>query len=93
MKSLLFLSLLAIAPSVASAHDRSWVFQQSYYSHDPVSHVRIGRQFSRGPVYTRPQGEFVNSGYRHLRSTIQLRGQTYDHLNMWESWYQVGQQF
>ena len=73
--------------------NRSWVFQQSYYSHDPVSHVRIGRQFAPGPVYSRPVGEYFNAGYRNLRSTIRVGRETHDHLNVWESWYQVGAQF
>ena len=77
----------------ATARAESWVFQRSYYSHDPVTHVRIGRQFTPGPVYTRPQGEYVNSGFRYNRSTINVRGQSYDNTNIYEGWYQVGAQF
>ena len=41
----------------------SWVFRPSYYSHDPATTVRIGRQYSHGPVFYRPQGEFIKSGF------------------------------
>src|SRR4051812_5592922 len=78
--------------NVASAQD-SWIFLPSYYSHDPTTSVRIGRQYSRGPVYTRPEGEFVNSGYRRTQGTIQVGGRVFDQVNMIESWIQVGRQF
>jgi hypothetical protein len=85
------LVFLLAASSICQAE--SWVFRQSYYSHDPVTEVRIGRQFSTGPVYTRPQGEYIKTGLRNLRSTIVTQGQTYDNLNVYESWIQVGSQF
>jgi hypothetical protein len=44
-------------------------------------------------VYTRPQGQYIRTGYRNLRSTIILPGQTYDQLNALESWIQGGAQF
>jgi hypothetical protein len=77
----------------SSASASTWAFRPSYYSHHPTTHVRIGRQYSAGPVYTRPQGEYINAGYRNLRSTIQVGGQTYDHTHVWESWVQVGAQY
>lgn len=88
-------SLLAVAAGLAAsqADAESWVFRRSYYSHDPVSHVRIGRQTAIGPIYTRPQGEYFTTGLRHLHSTITVGGQTFDHLNVWESWVQTGEQF
>jgi hypothetical protein len=81
----------ALTASTASAG--SWVFQRSYYSHDPVTQVRLGRQVYGGPYYTRPVGAYVKSGYRNLRSTIQVGGGSYDHVNVWESWIQYGEQW
>ena len=86
----IFTPLLCL-PGYAQAD--SWVFQQSYYSHDPVTHVRIGRSSHGGPYYTRPRGAYVRSGYRNLRSTITAGGRSYDHINVFESWIQTGEQF
>ena len=74
--------------------DDNWVFKRSYYSHDPVTEVRIGRQFSTGPVFTRPQGQYVKSGFRFERSSIVVPGvNTYDNMNMYETWVQTGSKF
>lgn len=85
--------VIVLAASCGSARADSWIFRRSFYSHDPVTHVRIGKQFSRGPVFTRPEGEYVRTGYRNLHSTIQAGGTTYDHVNLWESWIQTGAQY
>jgi hypothetical protein len=90
--SLIVFASLAGGSSSLQAAD-SWIFLRSYYSHDPVSEVRIGRQFSTGPVFTRPQGQYVKSGYRQIRSIITTQGQTYDNLNVLESWIQTGSKF
>jgi hypothetical protein len=103
MKRLLLhrLSVLAVLaaasffaiPSAALAGD-NWVFKRSYYSHDPVTEVRIGRQFSTGPVFTRPQGQYVKSGYRYERSSTIIPGtNTFDTMNVFESWVQTGAKF
>lgn len=71
----------------------SWVFQRSYYSHEPAEHVQIGPRAVGGLHYSRPRGVYINSGYRNLRSTIRIGGRTYDNLNVWESWVQTGSQY
>ena len=48
------------------------MFNRSYYSHEPVQNVRIGRAPTGGPYYTRPRGAYVNSGWRWNRSTINV---------------------
>src|SRR3954447_4023999 len=79
--------------SMANA-DESWVFQRSYYSHDPVTNVRIGRPaVSGGPYYTRPQGAYVRSGFRNNNITINVGSAGADVTNVWESWIQTGEQF
>ena len=42
-RHLLTLALLLVLSSAARAE--SWVFQNSYYSHNPTTQVRIGRQY------------------------------------------------
>jgi hypothetical protein len=36
---------------------------------------------------------FVTTGWRNLRSTINVRGMVFDQYNVWDSWIQVGGQF
>lgn len=86
------LLLTATAVDSADAGDRTWLFERSYYSHDPVHHVRVGRQRAPGPVYTRPQGEYINAGFRFRNSRIVIGGQSIDHVNIYESWIQHGSQ-
>jgi hypothetical protein len=94
MKTCLVISVLLAASAVSSVSQaENWLFMRSYYSHDPVSQVRIGRQYSTGPVFTRPQGFYVKSGFRNDRSTTFNQGGTYDTLNIWESWIQTGSKY
>ncbi|MBX3413703.1 MAG: hypothetical protein KF708_13515 [Pirellulales bacterium] len=97
-----FLLLLATTPVARAAPPGcppgtsrpSWVFDQSYYSHDPVHPVHVGgRATAGGPLFSRPQGGYYSGGFRQVRSRIQIGGMTFDQLNLWESWGQQGSQF
>ena len=92
MKRYLFGALLALAGLTGSAQAQSWIFQPSYYSHEPISPVRVQRQYSRAAIFP-SVGSYINSGYRFLRAGINVGGNTYSQLNMWESWYQVGNKY
>lgn len=85
--------LAGLAGASTAQADNSWMFQRSYYSHQPATPVTIGRRARGGPYYTRPQGAYFNGGFRRLRSTINVGGQIYDNLNLFESWAQTGGQF
>ena len=86
----LIASLLAVP---ASADAASWIFQRSYYTHDPVTKVRIGPQATGGPYYSPVRGEFIRAGVRHVRSQIRVGGIVFDQYNEWDSWIQTGAQF
>lgn len=90
---LLIAALLASFCSAPAARAENWMFQRSYYSHQPAEPVAIGRRARGGPYYTRPQGAYFNGGFRRLRSTINVGGLVYDNLNLFESWAQTGGQF
>jgi hypothetical protein len=86
-------SAQAQAPSNPSGSG-SWIFQRSYYSHDPVTTVRIAKpQVTGGPYYTRPQGAYVKSGFRNNNIVINVGSAGADVTNVWESWVQTGEQF
>lgn len=88
--ALLFcLASLVDAPAEAA----SWIFQRSYYSHDPISQVRVGPQSAGGPYYSRVQGEFTTFGFRNLRSQIIVGGLMFDQYNVRDYWIQTGGQF
>ncbi|MEX2142639.1 MAG: hypothetical protein WD894_25520 [Pirellulales bacterium] len=77
----------------ASADAASWIFQRSYYTHDPVTKVRIGPQATGGPYYSPVRGEFIRTGVRQLRSQIRVGGMVFDQYNEWDAWIQTGAQF
>ena len=85
------IALFVVAP--ASANAASWVFQRSYYTHDPVTKVRVGPQTTGGPYYSPVRGEFIRTGVRQLRSQIRVGGIVFDQYNEWEAWVQTGAQF
>jgi hypothetical protein len=93
MKRAFLGAVLALAGLAGSANAQSWIFQPSYYSHDPINPVRVQRQYSRGPQFSPSQGQYINSGYRLLRAQINVGGGVYDQINMWESWYKTGAQY
>jgi hypothetical protein len=94
MKSLLRIGCLALLWLLtARANAESWIFQRSYYSHDPVTKVRIGPQATGGPYYSPVRGEFTRTGLRHVRSQISVGGMVFDQYNEWDSWIQTGAQF
>jgi hypothetical protein len=87
------LATMLVALATSAAHAEDWVFARSYYSHQPVTPVQIARRPPGDMFYSRPQGDYVRSGYRNVRSTIVVGGYSYDHAQFYESWIQVGSQF
>lgn len=95
MKRLL-IAAACVAAAVCGALPRAeaggYLFERSYYSHAPAKPVEIGPQAHRapvGPVFSRPQGVAVNSGYRLQRSIMRVGGQVVDQTYNWDSWIQT----
>ncbi len=90
--SVFLLAALGGLFSAATASAGDWMFQPSYYSHDPVTPVQIGPRYQGGPYYSRPQSAFVRSAWRNLQDVNQVGGIT-DSFYYNESWIQYGQQW
>ncbi|MBS0211053.1 MAG: hypothetical protein JSS27_19080 [Planctomycetes bacterium] len=79
--------LIALVPVAARAE--SWAFGPSFYSHSAPAQPQWVVP-SRGPFYTQPPGFYVRSGYRNVRGFINVGGQSFEQMNVWESWVQPG---
>jgi hypothetical protein len=89
----LSLLVVAVALTAAPCQAGNWVFERSYYSHNPVNPVRIGPPLPPGgPYYSRIQGEHYSGGIRQLNSVIQV-GPVTDRYQTWEVWGQRGVQY
>ena len=81
-----FLAALAAGLLVAYAADGAeWITAPSYYTHDPSTGERVDQYSPIGPFYTYARPDFMRSGYRHLRSSIQAGGSA-DHMHVVEEW-------
>lgn len=69
--------------SLAEAAD--WMTAPSYYTHDPHTAERVTQFAPIGPFYVYTPPNYVKSGYRHYRSTIQAGGSA-DNLHIVEEW-------
>lgn len=68
---------------VASA--AGWLTAPSYYTHEPSTGQRVTQYAQVGPFYYYFRPDYMKSGYRHTRSTIQL-GNSADNLHIVEEW-------
>lgn len=78
-------ALAAICLSAGSADAADWITAPSTYTHDPNTAERVTQYSPIGPFYYYPRPDYMKSGYRHLRSTIDL-GNSSDNLHIVEEW-------
>jgi hypothetical protein len=79
-----FLALgLPFLPELAQAAD--WISAPSYYTHDPQTAERVTQFSPIGPFYVYSPPNYMKSGYRHFRSSIQAGGSA-DNLHIVEEW-------
>lgn len=76
---------LAMFALVTSASAADWISAPSYYTHDKSTGQRVTQYAQTGPFYYIERGDYMKSGYRHNRSTIQLGGSA-DNLHIVEEW-------
>jgi hypothetical protein len=77
-------ALAGVLPNFkASAAD--WLTAPSYFTHDRTTGQRVAQYSPVGPFYYYTRPDFLRSGYRHYRSTIDL-GNSSDNLHVVEQW-------
>jgi hypothetical protein len=89
MRSHLF-SLIAAAFAAclaggSSAGAADWITAPSTYTHDPMTAERVTQYSPIGPFYYYARPDYLKSGYRNYRSTIDL-GNSSDNLIITEQW-------
>jgi hypothetical protein len=78
--------LPAILLVSASATGDSWIFQPSLYSHDPGTRQRVNQFQPERPTFAREDPTYMESGYRHLHSSILGPGGMYDQTHVVQTW-------
>lgn len=79
------IALVVAATAATSSYAAHWSTAPSYYTHEPLTGQRVSQYTPIGPVYVFPRGDYLQSGYRHTRSSIQV-GQSSDNLHIVEEW-------
>ena len=78
------LAIVVVALTVpASAAD--WITAPSFYTHDHSTGERVAQYTPIGPFYYYCRHDYLKSGYRQYRSTIDL-GNSSDNLHIVEQW-------
>src|SRR4029453_16864074 len=89
MRSLNILLAAVAVISGALLVDRSfaadWATAPSYYTHDWSSGERVAQYSPIGPFYYYTRPDYLKSGYRQYRSTIDL-GNSSDNMHVVEQW-------
>jgi hypothetical protein len=81
----LILALVAVAMPAIPAAAADWLTAPSYFTHDPASGERVCQYSPIGPFYYYSRPDYLKSGYRQYRSTIDL-GNSSDNLHIVETW-------
>jgi len=77
--------LTFVAAGVGQAAD-SWIFRPSHYTHDPEGGRRVSQYAPKQPAYVRTDPTYMQSGYRHSRSTLRGIGGSVDRRHVVETW-------
>lgn len=77
--------IAAVLSAAAQARAADWNTAPSYYTHDPNTAERVSQYSPIGPFYVYTPPDYVRSGYRHTRSTVQAGGSA-DNIHIVEEW-------
>jgi len=88
MRRHLALAIAAAAIGLVTARcarAESWIFLRSSFTHDPATGDRVAQFAPKKASYARTDATYVQSAYRHQRSTIRA-GSSTDHTHIVETW-------
>jgi hypothetical protein len=66
--------------------ESSWIFQPSYFSHDPADGKRVAQYIPESPSYARDDPTYLESGYRHYQYAIVGPGGAADRMHVVQTW-------
>lgn len=84
LHSRIHLAVLCVSVT-GSANAADWLTAPSYYTHDWSSGERVSQYCQVGPYYYYHRPDYLKSGYRQYRSTIDL-GNSSDNMHVVEQW-------
>jgi hypothetical protein len=79
------LIVAAIFVAAVRANGADWATSPSYYTHDLTNGQRVVQYAPIGPFYYFQRPDYLKSGYRQYRSTIDL-GNSSDNMHIVEQW-------
>src|SRR5438874_4292829 len=82
LPSSLFVAAILITSRSMAA---DWITAPSYYTHDWSSGERVAQYAPIGPYYYFTRPDYLKSGYRQYRSTVDL-GNSSDNMHIVEQW-------
>lgn len=85
LRTMFLVSALATVLVGVQASGADWLTAPSYFTHDRATGQRVAQYSPVGPFYYYTRPDFLRSGYRHYRSTIDL-GNSSDNLHVVEQW-------
>jgi hypothetical protein len=80
----LLAAVLFLILPVGLIWSQDWITAQSFYTHGQTGE-RVNQYAPIGPFFAQDQGNYVRSGYRHNRSSLQFGGSV-DHYHTVEEW-------
>src|SRR4051812_31644800 len=75
----------ALVVSSLSTFAADWATSPSYYTHDLSNGQRVSQYQPIGPFYYFTRPDYLKSGYRQYRSTVDL-GNSSDNMHIVEQW-------
>ena len=85
-RHLVLLAAMAVTSATALHADADWIFRRSTFSHDPTTAERVDQYAAKKVSYARNDPTYLESGYRHKRTTLRGADGSVDRLHTVQTW-------